>query len=301
MDLRKGISIRIEGEQTKNKTIPLDVLVKLATNLQELILEVAKLNLHDEKVIKLDNFKIELSGFKGGSAVPQFVFTRVDQSLLGVDIDKQQKQVSDKLAKIISISSTGHFTELKDEFPQPEGRNAVIKSLYGFINSVGNAPLSIVRDDMTPEYKIQRLSKQAMESLCVEIDKTTIEETSNLSVIKLAKIEMKGEKGRKKILQTYDEKVKATFDPEIINCRDYQYILKSPLRSSFTEIEGNFVIENELLGIYAYGKNIDEAELMFAMEFDYIYNRYNELEESKLSDEVKFIKIYLNQIVKSRG
>ena len=301
MDLREGISIRIEGEKTKNQTLPLDVLLKLASNLQELILEVAKSNLHDEQVIKLDNFKIELSGFKGGSAVPQFIFTKEHQSSLGVDVNKQQKQVSDKLAKIISISSKGHFTELKNEFPQPEGRNAVIRSLYGFINSVGNAPLSIVHEDMTPEFKIQRLSKKAMESLCVEIEKTTIEEAPVLSVIKLAKIEVKGEQGRKKILQTYDEKVKATFDPEIINCKDYQYILKSPLRSSFAEIEGNFVIENELLGIYAYGENIDEAEMMFATEFDYIYTRYNELEESKLSEEVKFIKSYLNQIVKSRG
>jgi hypothetical protein len=110
-----------------------------------------------------------------------------------------------------------------------------------------------------------------------------------------------GEKGRKKILQTYDEKVKATFDPEVINCQDYQYILKSPLRSSITEMDDKFVIENELLGIYSYGDTLDEAEEMFAQEFDYIYTRYNELDESKLSDEVKFLKSYLNQIVKSRG
>lgn len=301
MDLRRGISIRIGGEKTKHNTLPLEVLLKLATNLQELINEIAKCNLSTEEAIKLENFKIELSGFKIGSAVPEFIFTKEYQLSIGIDVDQQQKKVNDKLAKVISISSKGDFSELHNEFPKNEGRNAIVRSLYGFINSVGNAPLSIVDRDLNPEFKIQRFSKKAMESLCIEVDKPLDLKLEDQAVIKLAKIKDTGKRGGKKILQTYNEKIRATFDPEIINCKKHQYKLNSPLRSSLTEIEGSFIIENELLGIYSFGKTIDEAEEMFSEEFDYIYTRYNQLEESKLSDEVKFLKTYLNQIVKSRG
>ena len=161
--------------------------------------------------------------------------------------------------------------------------------------------MSIVDEKMNPEYKIHKFSKKAMEKLCVEIEEVKQVRSEDLSVIRLAKIEETGKRGPKKILQTYDEKISATFDPDVINCQASQYILKSPLRSSLTELDGKFIIENELLGIYSYGDSLEEAEEMFAEEFDYIFMRYNQLEESKLSEEVKFLKSYLNQIVKSRG
>lgn len=301
MDLKKGISIRIEGDKTRHNTLPLDVLLHLANNLQELIMEVAKSGLEDESIIKLDNFKIELSGFKGGSAVPQFAFTHEHQLAVGVDVEKQQQKVNDKLGKVLSISSNGDFKELNKEFPTPENRNAIVRSLHGFINSVGNAPMSIVDDNLQPEFKIQKFSKGAMKSLIVEIEDSEEKTVIPTSIIKLAKIEETGKRGPKKIIKTYDKKITPTFEPEIINCKDYQYELRYPLRSKISELDDKIIIEHELLGIYAYGDDIDEAEEMFADEFDYLYTRYNELDNSKLGEDVLFVKGFLNQIVNKRG
>jgi hypothetical protein len=301
VDLKKGISIRIGGERTKNNTLPLDVLLSLASYLKTLITEGAKSGLSNETSIKLDNFKIELSGFKIGSAVPQFSFTHEYQLAVGVDVKEQQRLVNDKLCKVLSISSNGNFSELNEEFSIPEHRNAVVRSLYGFINSVGNAPLSVVDDDLQPEFEMQKFTKNAMDSILVDIEDSKKEELKPKSILRLAQIVDTGKRGPKKVVKTYGSKIRPTFDPEVITCKNTQYELRYPLRSKIIESEGKVIIENEQLGIYSYGDSIDEAEEMFCDEFDYLYTRYNELDNSKLNSAANFIKIYLNQIVKKHG
>lgn len=301
MDLINGISIRIDGDRTKYNTLPLDELLSLAKSFQSLIMDIAKSGLDDEDSFKLDNFKIELSGFKVGSAVPQFSFTHSHQLILGANIEEQQRKVNDKLCKVLTISSGRNFKELNEVFPCPENRNDVLRSLHGFTNSVGNASLSIVDKNLNPEYMIQKLSNKVMKALIVDIESEEKEESKEKSITLLAQIKQRGKSGRRQIIKTYDNKIVPTFDPDIINCSDGQYILKHPLRSKISEIDGKVVIENELLGIYSYGDNIDQAEEMFAEEFDYLFVRYNDLEDAKLTKDAKFIRDYLNQIVCNHG
>ena len=131
MDLLNGVSIRIGGELTKQNTLPISALVKLANNFQDLVNEVVKSGIADETTIKMEYFQIGLSGFKVGSAVPEFRFIRQDQVVFGADIPAQQEKVSNRLAKIISISSSGDFRELKQEFKNAESCNGIIRSLHG--------------------------------------------------------------------------------------------------------------------------------------------------------------------------
>ena len=59
------------------------------------------------------------------------------------------------------------------------------------------------------------------------------------------------------------------------------------------------MIQSELLDIVGTGETEDEAEINFAEEFSFIYKRYNELTDEKLSDRIVSIKTILNYLVKS--
>lgn len=297
MDIDKNIHIRVDGVMTANNSIPIDVLSRIANSLQHLIFDVAKYDLIDEEVIKLDNFKIELCGFKGGSAVPAFTYTRTTQIGIGIDLQKQKERVDESVAKILSIANTGEYNDLITLYPNPEARNAIVKDLFEFTNCVGNSKLSIVKDNLEPVYKVIKLKKTIADKLT-----TRIEPVENIELepqTKLAKIK---EGKRRTIIHVFDEKVTSTdFSPEVINYKGVQYLLRYPLRCKYDFVDNMVVIENEMLGIYAYGQSADEAEDMFNAEFHYIFERYNELPDEKLDSNVLFVKGVLNQIVKSRG
>ena len=75
VDLTKGLNLRVEGEIGKFNTLPIEYLVKLVENLQKFLQDIAKHQLEVDGAIDLNNFKVELSGFKIGSAIPEFIFT----------------------------------------------------------------------------------------------------------------------------------------------------------------------------------------------------------------------------------
>ena len=75
VNLSEGLNLRVEGEIGKYNTLPVEYLVKLAQNLQQLIQDIAQHQLEVDGSIDLSNFKVELSGFKIGSAIPEFMFT----------------------------------------------------------------------------------------------------------------------------------------------------------------------------------------------------------------------------------
>ena len=75
------------------------------------------------------------------------------------------------------------------------------------------------------------------------------------------------------------------------------YELYSPIRCKFSQEADYFLIESEQLGIVGTGKTVQDAENNFAEEFDYIYNRYNQLPDHQLSEKIKRIKKVLNAII----
>lgn len=99
-----------------------------------------------------------------------------------------------------------------------------------------------------------------------------------------------------KIEEIYTNK-SLSYDPEMLLVGNLIYTFKYPLRCKFEKEDGFYTIQSEILEIIGTGQTEDEAELNFAQEFDYIYQRYNELEEKKLSEKLKFTKSVLNHLV----
>ena len=64
LDLNSGAFIQIGGELGKYNSLPIDILIKIAQDLQELVMTIAKYDLPSSDAINLDNFKIELVDFR---------------------------------------------------------------------------------------------------------------------------------------------------------------------------------------------------------------------------------------------
>ncbi|MBW8050667.1 MAG: hypothetical protein FVQ77_10090 [Cytophagales bacterium] len=89
------------------------------------------------------------------------------------------------------------------------------------------------------------------------------------------------------------------YAPEKIVTGANVYYLRYPLRCLFEKEDNYFIIKSELIDIIGTGETEDEAEQNFAEEFDFIYHRYNELPDNKLSERIKVIKTFLNYIVEN--
>ncbi len=90
-----------------------------------------------------------------------------------------------------------------------------------------------------------------------------------------------------------------SYSPKEIRGTSKMYLLETPLHCVFENEEGYFVIRNEMLDIIGTGETEEEAKNSFAVEFDYIYTRYNELADEQLSERLLKIKKILSLIVKN--
>ncbi len=66
----------------------------------------------------------------------------------------------------------------------------------------------------------------------------------------------------------------------------------------FEKEDDYFVIKNEMLDIIGTGLTEVAAKESFCQEFDFIYQRYNQLEDNKLSNRILNIKKIINILVK---
>ena len=96
LDLEKGLSLKIEGELGKHQTLSVDSLIKIAQSLQELVFSIAKYDLPVNEAIDLNNFKIELTDFNKGSAIPTFALTQRVIPVNTSDYVTQRKEVGKK-------------------------------------------------------------------------------------------------------------------------------------------------------------------------------------------------------------
>jgi hypothetical protein len=109
----------------------------------------------------------------------------------------------------------------------------------------------------------------------------------------------KGKKSSNKIQEIISEKSHTiAYSPEIINVNEKQYILNFPLHCSFNKEDDFYVIKNELLDITATGITNDDVEINFNEEFDFLFTRLNELDNTKLSTRMQNIKFAINLFVK---
>jgi hypothetical protein len=293
------IAIKIEGEIGKHQTLPIDYLINLAKHLQDLIGNIANYDLSSDEPIDLNNFKLELTDFKKGSSVPVFCYSHQIQNTLHSSVLSQRKIVSKKFDELMKISDKSKYLDLKKLYPEPIKRNKITDSLYDFVKSFGTSPATILDDKFKPIYKIKPFKKELHDEIVTEIIKIGEPKKPLEKHVQLARVEIMEGKVKPKVLELFDKKYShVMFSPEVIIAGNKVYELKFPLSSTMETEEGMIIIENKFLGIYASGASPDEAEEAFNEEFDYLYTRYNELSDKKLTDDVKAIKSFLNHIVK---
>lgn len=303
IDLNNGAFIEIGGELGKYNSLPIDVLVNIAHDLQELILTLAKIDLPSSEPIDLNNFKIELTGFTKGSAIPEFAFSPRVENKTGMYWQIQRNTVNEKFEKLVEISNTGNYGKIAELYPEPNKRNPIVENLYSFVNGFGNAPAKFVEYDkanekITPIYTIQRFKPAAKKELVTEIKKVaeTLAETDE--AVGKIKISTRDGKTYRKIINTYSgKKFSLEYAPEVIVAETKKYIMKYPLRCLFAKEDDYFIIQSEMLGIIGTGLSEDEAEKSFAEEFDYMYSRLNSLNTKSLTNHNQLIKNIITQIV----
>jgi hypothetical protein len=302
-NLEKGLSIKIEGELGKFKTLPIEALIRIAQNFQKLVHSIAELEIQTEGGIDLENFNVEISDFKKGSAIPEFVLTPRIKYTTGNDVDKQRDFVAGRVDKLLSIVNVGNYLELKKEYPEPYKRNIIVENLFGFTSSFGNAPVSfgsiIKGNKFKQTYKLHKFKEPVKKSLISEIKEVKKEESVFITKA-VGNIEVKRKDGKlvTKVTSFFEDKhADLSYCTDTIVHKETVYELYSPLRCKLYKEDDYFLIESEQLGIIGTGLSEDEAEKNFAEEFNYIYNRYKELPDSKLSDKIKRIKKILQAIV----
>ena len=302
IDLIKGISLKIEGELGKHQTLPIESLIKIAESLQELVLSIAKYDLPADEAVDLNNFKLELSDFQKGSAIPSFVLTQRVQPVITADFQSQREEVTKKLSSLFEISDKGTYSDLRELYPEHIKRNEIVEKLYGFTSSFKNSPVSIYEKDNVNEesekYRPKKFKTSTKKSLIVNV-KEVKEDKQEESAFARIKVTKKGGKTRNNIEEVISTAQHSlSYSPEIINVNKKQYILNFPLRCLFEKEEDFYVINNEQLDIIGTGETQDEAEQNFNEEFDYLYNRLNSLKDSQLNKRLLRIKSVLNSFVK---
>ena len=147
-----------------------------------------------------------------------------------------------------------------------------------------------------PKLKTLIIPKQrSYEVLVPQPDKIEVpfEETRT----SLAMVELKGQKTRPKVLELFEEIKNPIYSFDKISYADNSYVLKFPIYCEMIHDEDIYFLENSELGIYVSGESLEEAQQAFFEEFDYIFQRYNELSDEQLTDDVLSIKSFLNLIV----
>lgn len=301
IDLESELLLRVQGEVGKNNTLPWDTLRKIGDSLQELIKSIAKTDVAADDPVNLENYEIEMIGFYKGSAVPAFRLTPHVQTTIN-DVSRQRKEVSAAFSSLMMIANSGNYLKLNEKYKTDVVKKEVAQKLYGFVSSFGNAPVEIVKrdgDSLRSVYRVNRFLPDAYDAVMPKETERpkSLEYIEEKAVGKV--ILKKGVRKTTKVVELYKNKsTMVAYSPKEITYVNKVYILNSALPSELGH-EGKFVtIENDMLGISATGKTEGDAEFDFAREFDFIYQRYNQLKDSEMTTRIRRIKLLLNAIVK---
>jgi hypothetical protein len=146
-------------------------------------------------------------------------------------------------------------------------------------------------------YKLKPDLKKLSVTYIIELD---MEKKEAFGVAKIKMVTNKRGKKTNKIEQVYKKNTTTlAYSPVVIAHNEVVYNLHFPLRSSLEKENDFYVIRNEMLEIIGTGENQGDAEKNFAEEFDFIYKRYNQLDDNQLSEKLRTIKIFLKYLVKS--
>lgn len=304
IDLKEGLDIHIEGEIAKNNSLPIDYFVKISTSLQNLILELANNTLAGETVDP-ENFKIEISGFFKGSAIPRYEFSPKIQHVTIGDVSKQRDLVNSRLNDLLAISNEGKYTKIKDLYPNANSRNAVVESVYSFIGSFGTAPVAFGKYNpqsktFKTSYKIKKFTSELRNSLLTDIleEKATDDSEYMETAAKVKfKIDSKGKLSKPKIQKSFTTpNLKTAWIISEIKINNKEYHI-SNLLAEFEKEDDFYILKSDLLGIMGTGESEEDAKQSFYEEFDYICSTYLALSDKKLSPKLLEVKKLLKLLV----
>ncbi len=301
IDLQKGISLKIEGELGKFQTLPVEALIKIAESLQELVMSIAKYDLPANEAVDLNNFKLELTDFQKGSAIPSFVLTERVQTVISSDYQQQRNEVTKKLNSLFEISDKGNYNDLRELYPDHLKRNEIVEKLFDFTSSFKNSPVSIYEkgnvQENSEKYRLKTFNSSTKKSLIVDLKEVNVDKSEEKAFARI-KITKSGGKTTNRIEEVISTaKHSLSYSPEAININNKEYLLKFPLRCLFEKEDNYYIIHNEQLDIIGTGLTQDEAEQNFNEEFDYLFNRLNSLEDNQLNKRMLRIKSVLNSFV----
>lgn len=298
LNLEEGITIKIDGELGKNQTLPIDSLIKIAQSLQALVMSIAQYDLPSDEAVDLSNFKLELSDFNKGSAIPTFILTKNIQHVTTSNLHEQRNHVSKKLSKIFEVCDSGEYANLKELYPEFSKRNPIVSELYNFSSSFNDSPVSIYdTKNKQVVYSSKKFKAAAKDRLLVQVVKPKDEpiEESAFARIKITKT---GGKTRNKIEEiVLPQSHSLSYSPDVITSNDKKYTLRHPLRCLSAKELDYYVIQNEIFDLIGTGENEEEAEKNFNEEFDFLYNRLLTLADNKLSPRLQKIKSLLIDLV----
>lgn len=308
LDLVDEIIFRVDGEEEKNHTLSWDIFKKIADNTQALINKLALYSVETEKTIDPLNLKLVVTGFYAGSACPGLKIANNRTSLFSKE--NNLKALNSDFAKVVSLVNAGNFKAIVDNFDTPEIKNDVLETVYDWTNSAGTKKFQIVKKtngDVTkwaPIARIRQMKPEQKTALKIYIpeDKSNKPSTETEAVGQvLLKVSQKGRKSTK-VKQLYTQKNAALslrFDS--IETQNRIYSLKGEQLFSFIEDPKKHwvTIENSLLDIYAHGKTMQLAQEDLFDQFDYTYQRLNQIPDNQLSEHLLEAKNYINMIVRT--
>lgn len=266
VDLKKELLIQVAGKEEENHTLSWELLKRIGDNTQRLVDTLA--NSSTEEGISSENTKLVFVGFYPGSAVPAW---RLDnEPNLLFPLTKATKALNDDFNFVLKSLDSGNFQQIADKYNEPSVKNEVVNAVYEFSNSVGTKPFAVVKKLNTTKLKFKSLAKvrkmtiKQKNLLSVKVEEPK-DLTSSEPVEAVGKfIISKTASGRtsKKNVQFYTQKeavLSLRFDS--IETDKRIYYLKSELTFCIThDDKKSFVIENQLLDIFAQGENLQEAE-----------------------------------------
>jgi hypothetical protein len=301
IELHKELLLHIAGEEEKNNIISWEVLKKIGDSTQELINVLAKFSLQD-KPINEEYTKLRFTGFFKGSAVAAFKLPAPPNLLF--ETEPEFKALDIDFTKTVTSINKGNFQEIADRYNTPEVRNKVIDAVYNFTNSAGTRPFSIVQKQKPGVYKplakVRPMTIQQKNLMLIVPKKTSDETSIEVNAVHKVKISKTSTgKTTTKTLKKYigDETTPALrFDS--IEANGKIYVLHNEVVFCIIDDKPNIVnIENTMLDIYATGSNLKEAEQDMSLQFDYTYQRLNQIPNDKLSEHLLKAKNYINLLV----
>lgn len=306
VDLTKELLLHIEGDKTKNHTIPWDILRSIGDKLQSLILTLAKYSLEEDDVTTLDNFTLEFTGFYNGSATPAFALnTRPTPTLYNAD-DKIKQYLNADFSKVMYLVDKGNFQQIADTYTTQESSNDIITKVFDFTNAAGTAPVQIVKRKAKGKgyikvFNIRKLSKENYDQLYIKKTepKSITKKPEQTAVGKVILRQGKSGKVSKKLSEVYMENdAVLSLKIEHIVTLKRRYELITPIYFQFYQEGKGIVIENEQFDLFAAGKTLEQAKQDLNNQFDHAYQRLNELKDEQLSNRLVAIKKSYNFIVK---